>query len=497
MAIKPTQGVGNVVQVRMNFDNRATAVRTFNTALLLGTSGVIEDTPLEFTSATAVFALFGATPEYSAASLYFSQKPRAGRLYIGAWHKNATAGKLRGGILEESEKAMTFWTSVTDGSFKIELDGGTAVEVTAIDLSSEIDINGVAFEIQTKLRAATATLATVTYDGSKFVITSATTGATSSVNYLEAAATGTDLSVKLRMTEALALTPLLGADAETATQAVARHISDPKWYAMTIIDTEEIPVVDRIAIAQLNESSNIFHMWFDHTKDKRVGTTLSDYSAGADDELKSQMISFTTGHVNNEGHHEVAAIMGIVCGMDFRIPNNMYTTKFKTLVGVTPLNLTETQASNIDARNMNYYAAFNDGSAIYQQGVMYSGAYTDETHALHWLSSEIQTRVFNLLKSTRKLPQTNAGLQMIVNQVALACRQAVRVGFLAPGQWNQQGIGSIKEGDYLQEGFYIYVPNINEQSQTDREQRIAPNLTVLGKTAGGIHFALINGTIER
>lgn len=86
--------------------------------------------------------------------------------------------------------------SVSDGKFDITLDGGSTVTVE-VDLSSATSFESVAALIQVAVRAATtpANLATVEYnaDLGLFYIYSATRGSSSSV-VIEATSTGTDLT---------------------------------------------------------------------------------------------------------------------------------------------------------------------------------------------------------------------------------------------------------------------------------------------------------------
>jgi len=48
----------------------------------------------------------------------------------------------------------------------------------------------------------------------------------------------------------------------------------------------------------------------------------------------------------------------------------------------------------------------------------------------------------------------------------------------------------------LQNGFFVYSQPISEQSQTDRNNRIAPVVQIAIKTAGAIQYIIINGSVE-
>ena len=141
---------------------------------------------LNETTAIDFAADFGtAAPEYRAALLYFQQTPQPSQLYIGRWAKGATSATLRGAVLSAAEKQMSAWTAVTAGAFTLTVDG-TAKTVNGLDFSGATNLNGVATIISTALASAS-----VLWNGSQFVVTSNTSGATSTLGYASAAGAGT------------------------------------------------------------------------------------------------------------------------------------------------------------------------------------------------------------------------------------------------------------------------------------------------------------------
>lgn len=110
----------------------------------------------------------------------------------------STAGTLTGAT--GATTTIGTWTAVADGAFKVAIDGGTAQAVGPIDFSSGVTtMANVASKIQAAVRAVSTggfTNATVTFntETSQFVITSGTTGASSSVSQLTAPTSGTNIS---------------------------------------------------------------------------------------------------------------------------------------------------------------------------------------------------------------------------------------------------------------------------------------------------------------
>ena len=109
-----------------------------------------------------------------------------------------------------------------------------------------------------------------------------------------------------------------------------------------------------------------------------------------------------------------------------------------------------------------------------------------------------RTDVYNLLyTSPTKVPQTDAGNQLIASVIEAACEAAVNNGYLAPGVWNSAGFGAVKQGDTLSKGYYVYAPAIATQSQADREARKAVPFQVAAKEAGAIHTVDVLVTVNR
>jgi hypothetical protein len=161
---------------------------------------------------------------------------------------------------------------------------------------------------------------------------------------------------------------------------------------------------------------------------------------------------------------------------------------YKQLPGVLPEVLTETQATTLKDKRCNVYAEYQNDTAIVQYGTMAGDAYFDEIHGLDWFKDAVQNACYNLLyQSKTKIPQTDAGVNQLVNACASVCEEAVNNGLVAAGVWNADGFGQLERGDYLKTGYYIYAQPIALQSQADREERKAPPIQIAIKLAGAIH----------
>jgi hypothetical protein len=167
--------ISRLIEVSTQITKAGAQGRLFNQALALGDSDVI--TGLErvrnYSKLADVAADFGLdAPEYLAAAIYFAQSPTPTSFAAGRWIADDTAGQLNGGILSASEQAMTLFQQITDGGFDISIDGAS-VAVSGLNFSTAANLNAVAALVEAELSPG----ATCVWNGSEFIIKSATTGA--------------------------------------------------------------------------------------------------------------------------------------------------------------------------------------------------------------------------------------------------------------------------------------------------------------------------------
>lgn len=475
--------VGRLVRVSVNLAPLAAARRGFGTLLVAGDSNVINGSERirSYVDLESVATDFGTSaPEYLAAQLYFGQSPRPQTLMIGRWIRTATAGLLQGGILTSAEQALANWTVITNGSFKVSIDS-VEKTVTGLNFSAVTNLNGVASAIN-----AVLTGGTIAWDGSRFTITSSTTGVTSTVGYATAAASGTNISGLLKLTSAAALAPVAGFAAETPVECAAAMANQSgQWYGLSFA-ASTMPTAEQIvAVAAFIEGASISRIFGVTETDTRVldATYTSDLAS----QLKA--LSYKRTCVQFSANpYAICSLIGRAFSVNFSANRSTITLMYKQEPGVVAALLTETQAQTLKAKRCNVFVQYMNDTAIIQYGVMSGQAYFDEIHGLDWFSDALQTAEYNLLyQSKTKIPQTDAGQNQLVNVASGVCAEAINNGLIAPGQWNADGFGQLSRGDYLAEGFYIYTQPMAAQDQSIREQRIAPPIQIALKLAGAIH----------
>ena len=439
-----------------------------------------------------VAADFSSTDEeYLAAQVFFSQAPRPTELAIGRRFDVAAPGELLCSV--NYDPVIANWQAITNGGFDIKLDGVNK-QITALNLSGAANLNAVASAIQTKLAAAAAGT-TCVFDGTRFIIRSGTTGATSTVDYTTAptgAGAPTDIGAMLGSRAADLGIKTAGAAVETIAATLdALQNYDPSWYGFTF--TKELTtqnIKDAAAWAEARVKMFGFTTSDSNVLDQAATTDICSH-------MKSNLYDRTIGIWDNNDPYQIVSAFARGFTVNFNEQNSTITLKFKLLPGTSPITITESQRLALVAKNCNYYTYFGD-SAMLAEGVMASGKFFDERHGLDWLQNAIETNVFGYLYTrTTKVPQTDKGVAALVQQTEKALREGVNNGLLAPGVWNGMDLGEVSSGDFLPKGFYVYAQPVAEQNQSDREARKAPPIQVIAKGAGAIHFADITVTFER
>lgn len=475
--------IGRLVRATVNLAPLAAARRGFGTLLVAGDSNVIDGVERlrAYVDLESVAEDFGTSaPEYLAAALYFGQSPRPQNLMIGRWLRTATSGLIEGAILTTAQQVMSLWTAITTGSFKITVDG-VEKTLSALDFSGETNLNGVASVINASLTGAT-----IAWDGSRFVLTSSTTGVTSIVGYASATGSGTDISTMLKLTSATALVPVPGFAAETPVEcAVALANQSGQWYGLSFA-AATMPTDDQLeAVAAFIEGASISRILGVTETDTRV----LDASYTTDLASRFKALAYKRTCVQfSANRYAICSLIGRAFSVNFNANRSTITLMYKQEPGIVAENLTETQAQTLKAKRCNVFVQYMNDTTIIQYGVMSGQAYFDEIHGLDWFVDALQTAEYNLLyQSKTKIPQTDDGQNQLVNVASSVCQEAINNGLVAPGQWNADGFGQLARGDYLDQGFYIYTPPMAAQDQSIREQRIAPPLQIALKLAGAIH----------
>ena len=481
----PTLPVNRIVDVTIQMSPLAAATRNFGAMLIVGASDVIDtqERIRAYSSVTDIANDFGTSaPEYQAAVAFFAQSPQPTTVQVGRWARSATSGLYKGKILSTSDQEMDNFTTISAGAFDVTIDG-SVVNVTAVNLSAQSNLNGVASQVSAALQSK----GTCVWNGQQFVIKSASTGQTSTVSTV----TSTQLSQAMGLDSGTMVT---GAPAETLEEATVALLDINTWYgAFYTGDIEDQDVINTAALISASTPSHICAFTLKET-DELDGTQTSSLGY----ELAQLGNNRVLPMYSSTNDNAAMSVLGRMSTVNFEGSNTTITLMFKQCPGVEPEYLKTSQANALQKNNVNVFAAYQNDTSILQYGTMSGGWYIDEVHGLDWLQNRVETDLWNLLyTSTTKIGQDESGMTAILSTVNSSLEAGVRNGLIAPGVWNGDEFGTLKRGDTLTTGFYVYIQPLEEQSQADREQRKAPPIQIAVKLKGAVHSIDVTITVNR
>lgn len=184
-----------------------------------------------------------------------------------------------------------------------------------------------------------------------------------------------------------------------------------------------------------------------------------------------------------------AAYAGRALSTVFDGSNTTSTMHLKDLVGITAdPTMTQTQLNLCQSCGADTYVNIAGVAKTFTSG---ANKFFDQVYNRCWFLGALEVAGFNALaKVSTKVPQTEPGMTILKGAYRLVCDRAVRNGYVAPGTWNSADrFGDVEAmlRNIEEVGYYIYSLPVNQQAQTEREERKAPLVQIAIKEAGAIH----------
>lgn len=462
--------------------------------------GVVKDAPFDngpgrvrfYDSIAAVTEDFATSTEaYAMANAFFSQAPRAKTFAVGTAFTTDQAGFMKGGALGP----ITAFTPLADGEFAISIDGASE-DITGLDFTLDTDLDDVAATIQTALQLVATggyTLATAINDNGVLRITSGTSGDGSTVTVLSTLAvpTGTDIS---------------GIGFLNAQLGVATTID-----GYTIVDlTDELT-----RIASAVDSSGLFvYAWtlersYRDTADQVLASNfaqalniimgLVSNSPTALDSGSTTDIGFVTNasdaqrtfnlYSSSPDEYPEVALISYGLHVNYAAANSVITYKFKTIVGITPEDITETELNTLETKRYNVLIRVGNVARTTREGVMASNTfYMDERINLDNYAEEVQTAVYNVFLREKRVGYTPGGVALLRNAI-----RSISNRYETNGTFSDRQVEDItrEAGFRIDPAVSITNPPVSSMSAADRADRVGPPFTVEANLTGAIHSVSI------
>lgn len=361
-----------------------------------------------FTSARAVGLFFGETSiEKQMADVYFAGYKNCTKTpktllfsrYVGAMGGGAGA-YLRGGAI--TGLSITDLRNLEAGTMTIVVNGASHTSMT-IDLSDATSYSLAASIINAAFDGALA----VSYDSQRgaFLLSSNTTGATSSITFAAGA-----------LAESLKLTAATGGILSQGINA-----TQPAAAMDAIVDGFQNWAAFALAFAPTNAVNFGFAEWVS-TQNKRWLFAAVDDNIVDDGYTQTFVERLVAANCTGVAvvyldKLHAAFVLAVTASIDFEHTNGRITYAFKIQDGLIPSVTTKTQADELTAAGLNFvgaYATANDGFTFFGPGsIVGEYRFVDEYVNQIWLNNALQLALMTLLTSMPSIPYNAQGYSLI------------------------------------------------------------------------------------
>jgi hypothetical protein len=170
----------------------------------------------------------------------------------------------------------------------------------------------------------------------------------------------------------------------------------------------------------------------------------------------------------------------------FTIQPGAETWALKGLASVTPSPLTATQKQTVVNKGGNTFEFYQSQVALTNPGKVSAGEWIDVIRFRDWLKDTIQVNMTQMMINRDKVPYTDSGIQLCVNNLRKSLQEGVNVGGIAPDELDANG--------NTVPGFVITYPRSVELAPSIKASRIL-SLGFTARLAGAIHVVEITGAL--
>jgi hypothetical protein len=266
------------------------------------------------------------------------------------------------------------------------------------------------------------------------------------------------------------------AGASLTTDLNAIQAFDSNWYFLLLDNNSPIEITTAAAWTEVS-ATNGTHLFLGNGTD----TLVKSASPGTDNSSAAYVLN-NLAYTRSSYLHSQSQVMSFSAaawvGKQATAVPGSDTWAFKTLAGVTPDNLTDTEISNIEAKKANVYTTMA-GLNLTRAGTVGQGGYLDVQRFLDWFAASIQVAILGAFANNAKVPYTDAGMDVIRSAMNGVFQTAINNGGLAATP-----------------APIINIPLVANQLQADRAARIVRNITFTAQLAGAAHKCIISGVVN-
>lgn len=442
---------------------------------------------LTFASSDSVASYFGiGSTQEALAQIYFlgfdNSTIKPDTLFIAPYAAAARAAWLRSG----TGLTLAAVKACGSGTLIITIDG-TARTTASIALSGVASLTAAATAIQSAIVAAGATAATCEWNAtlSTFIISSGTTGASSTIGF----ASGT-LASGLLLTQATAASVSQGSAISTPATAMANVKNATQNWA-TFTTSWEPDTENKTLFADWVNAQNQRYEYVAWDSDANAVVASASTTFGAIAKAAEYdgvfCISGSSSYMAAQGTTLAAEALklavfklGATASIDFSRTNARITFAFKSQSGLVATVADLQEAENLQANGYNYYGSFataNDQFTFLYDGQItgkwkYSDPYVDQIY----MNSQFQLALLSLLKSANSVPYNQLGYSLIRAAMMDPINQAINFGAIRSGinmSSQQRALINMAAGVDIdrtieQEGWYLQIKDPGAQVRGNR-----------------------------
>lgn len=268
------------------------------------------------------------------------------------------------------------------------------------------------------------------------------------------------------------------APATLGAQLTAIQREDNGWYGFAL--TERDAELQLAAAAWTETQNKLFF-----TSSAEADITNASKTTDILSELASFSYLRTAVIVDKHANEQYLEMAWM--GRCFTISAGGETWALKQLAGVKSSDWSATEQQVIYKKGGNTFELFAPQIHLTTPGKMVGGEWIDVVRFRDWLSDYIQTSLCTLMINRNKVPYTDGGIALIVNNLTSSLLEGQRVGGIAPDEIDADG-NNVK-------GFVITYPRSVEVSFQDKAARVL-NMSFAARLAGAIHLTNINGNLS-
>lgn len=429
---------------------------------------------------------------YGHAVAFFGTSPNpinaGGILVIGYWRgaeetTSAIAGILTGAQLTEVT-VVSQAQAISDGTMDIDIDGST-INITGLDLRTVTSLEDIAVLLDDETDGITGATVSIN-DDNQIIVTSDTTGVLSIVTLPTDPGTGTFVGNILGLAAGTGAATVDGIASEVL--AVETQI-DAITALKALVNFKGFVFVD----APVDAQRILLAAWAQ--ANETLGYEVFSAAANLDIDVTNPVWEIKLAGSTNyrmlysaAGNRQLASTyMARAHTVNFNAENSALTMQLKELT-VSAETYTETVVANAKAVGLDIYTTIKNVAVVLTSG---ANDFMDNRYNIIAFIDAVQTDIFNLLKQTgTKIPQTQRGVNQLIDQGEKTTRGFVRAGVFAPGTWSSPDyfgdLDTFNRG-IEESGFYWLAGSLADQPQADRQDRKSPVLQAAVKNAGAIH----------